>query len=287
MIGVMFKLVVFQGDRLDAQSSAFLFAQQINQAAAQSLAKSIRYADLVFTFKGGKCEVQSISLGKPVETLAEAYYVRDYHNYQAERYALAAYLDGCGHKVFNSDALHNESLSKLEQLVIFTKANIPVPTSSFASDASLVQPVSDYPYVLKSITASNNRLNYLVHNEPERQKALQAIGSKVLAQQYIENDGDYKVILMYGQPLAIYKRSKPNVYERSRPHRYRVNEADVAALAQKTARILGREFCGVDIVRDKATGMLYVLECNFNAGLYMAGLGIDKDLFINTIRLMD
>jgi glutathione synthase/RimK-type ligase-like ATP-grasp enzyme len=283
----MLKLLVFQGDRDDAQSSAHLFVTRLNAAAPRPVADTVRYSDLVFTFtRGAACEIRIASTGKLLEQSAKGYYVRDYQGYHAERYAVATYLAGKGKKVFNSDALRNESLSKLEQLIAFAAAGIPVPNSSFAADPDLLG-TFDYPYVMKSITASNNRLNFLIRSERERRRAINEIGSKVLVQEYIENDGDYKVMIMFGHPLVIYKRSRPNSYRTGkRPARKIVQEDDVAALAQKTAATLRREFCGVDIVRDKNSGKLYVLECNFNAGLYIKGIRSDKALFAETVKLL-
>lgn len=283
----MRELLVFQGDRSGAKSSAQLFVTQLNEAAGRPVADVVRYADLVFTFTNESSSVIRVSsTGEPLERMAKRYYVRDYKNYQAERYAIATYLAGKQRQVFNTDILHNESLSKLEQLVAFTAAGIPVPKSSFAADSALLD-AFDYPYVMKSITASNNRLNFLVHSDQERQAATQKIRSKILAQEFIENSGDYKVIIMFGRPVAIYKRSQPNQYlSGGRPSRVLVHEEDVAMLAQKTASVLQREFCGVDVVRNEETGKLYVLECNFNAGLNLTGIHSHKTLFAETVRLL-
>lgn len=282
----MLKLLLFRGDRNDADSSAYLFVSQLNAAAQDTVAATVRYSDLVFSITDGVAMIEVASTGERIEDLAETYYVRDYHGYQSERYAIAKYLARAGKKVFNTDTLDNESLSKLEQLVALTAAGISVPNARFASDPRLLLP-PHYPCVAKSITASNNRLNFLVGSESDYSHAITEIGSKVLVQDYVENDGDYKVIIALGRPVAVYKREWSNRYmSGDKPTRKIVQEDDVAALAALAAQALGREFCGVDIVRDATSGKLYVLECNFNAGLRLAGIDNDEALFAKTLKLL-
>lgn len=280
------KLVILQGDRAGVDSTAELFAERLNANAGYDIATTIKYSQLVFDFVDSVCHVTVKSTGQSLEDLADAYYVRDYQGYQPERYAVAKYLHGRGKKVFNADTLQGESLSKLEQLVALTAQGIPVPNSRFASNPSLLEPF-DYTFVAKSITSSNNRLNFLVHTETDYQGAIQTLGDKVLLQQYVDNDGDYKVMIVGGKPLAIYKRQEPNRYQPGdKPLRNVVREDDVTALATKVVGVLNRQFCGVDIVRDKQSGRLYVLECNFNAGLRLNGIDVDEEFFAGAAKLL-
>ena len=144
--------------------------------------------------------------------------------------------------------------------------------------------------MVKSILSSGGRLNYLVNSKAGLRTAVKKAGGKALIQEFIDNDGDYRVVVTYGRPVIVYKKTRdPN----SQSHlnnvaqgakRTLTDDKDVIDLAVRTAKVLGREFCGVDIVRSKLNQKLFILESNFNAGIAILGDGVDEQYYKNAAQ---
>jgi ribosomal protein S6--L-glutamate ligase len=88
-----------------------------------------------------------------------------------------------------------------------------------------------------------------------------------LVQEYIENDGDFRVMTVGYKCVGGFKRQpkiEKLILNRSQGGSEGLVEipADVAREAEKGARVLGVEIAGTDLVRDKKTGKVYVIEVN-------------------------
>ncbi len=280
------KLAVIRGDK--PNSSAQRFVEKLNEIS-ESKAVAINYADLIFDFHNSKLTVTWKN--QPIEDVAEQFYIRDYHGYIAERYSLARYLKNQGAKVFNSDLTETETISKLEQLVVWSKADLAFPDTVYQAKLNPSGPLK-YPLIIKGVAASNGNLNFLVENKEELVKILKKHPhEKFLCQEYIENDSDYRVCIVNGEVAIIYRRqrvsSKTHLNNVSKgAKRVRVDDQDIAELAKQAAAALKREFCGVDILRDKNSGKLYLMECNFNHGMSGLGDGIDDEYYRRAAKLI-
>lgn len=287
-----YKLAVFKGDRVGDQSEAEKLVKKVNYYAGRPVATIIQYSEVIFSYSQGNLEVKRASDNRPIIELASSYYLRDYHGYHHERYALARYLPTLKKRIFNSDLKANETLSKLEQMVALGIHNLPLPDSLYVQVKNLhkIENQLTYPVVVKSILSSEGRLNYLVNSKAGLRTAVKKAGGKTLIQQFIDNDGDYRVVVMYGRPAVAYKKTRdPN----SQSHlnnvaqgakRTLIDDKDVIDLAVKTAKVLGREFCGVDILRSKLNQKLFILESNFNAGIAILGDGVDEQYYKNAAQ---
>ena len=87
-----------------------------------------------------------------------------------------------------------------------------------------------------------------------------------LVQEYIENDGDFRVMTVGYKCIGGFKR-QPKV------ERLVLNQSegksvgievpeDVAETAENAARVLGVEIAGTDLVRNKKDGRVYIIEVN-------------------------
>ncbi len=281
----MVGLVVFKGDRPSNHSSAEKFVEHVNNQLGHPLTRIIEYSNLVFERRGSELCVTEISNDKPLESIAKAFYVRDYHGHRAERYAVARYLIARGAHVFNTDTTSTETISKLEQMVVLSTEGISIPDFVYSNRPDSIKIDLGLPLIVKSIVDSGGRMNFLVTSEAEAIKQVNNMGGKAVIQRYIENDGDYRVVVLYGQPVIAYKRSRidpkanhlNNVFQGAK--RTIIEDKDVISLALAVAKLLSREFCGVDIIRDNVSDRLYVLECNFNAGMNILGDGVDEQYF--------
>jgi glutathione synthase/RimK-type ligase-like ATP-grasp enzyme len=256
--------------------------KKVNSIAQGKVLSEINYSDLVFDFGPNRGSLTLHSTGEPLEETAHSFYVRGSKKYIYERYAVARYLKAKDQVVYNSDLCDNEALSKLEQTVAFYFAGLPIPHTLFAHNVNYLKKLPPFPLIVKSLTGSNGRLNFLVSSDTELQKALRETSGKALIQQNIENDSDYRVIIMYGQPVVAYRRIRPpsaishlnNVTQGAR--RELVNDSEIIDLAIRGTKALNREFGGMDIIRDRNNSKLYILESNYAAGLQMLNDEVDK-----------
>ena len=88
-----------------------------------------------------------------------------------------------------------------------------------------------------------------------------------LVQEYLENDGDFRVMTVGYECLGGFKRQPKTeklVLNQSEGKSIGLTEvpADVADLAERAAKILGVEVAGTDLVRNKKDDAVYIIEVN-------------------------
>lgn len=88
-----------------------------------------------------------------------------------------------------------------------------------------------------------------------------------LIQEYIPNDGDFRLMTVGYKSVGGFKRAPKEekmVLNKSiaKSSRLEVLPEDVIEEAEKAARVLGVEVAGTDLVRDSRNGKVYVIEVN-------------------------
>lgn len=108
--------------------------------------------------------------------------------------------------------------------------------------------------------------------ESRREKAKEK-GEKVLPirgfliQEYIRNDGDYRVMTVGYKCIGGFKRQVKEeklILNKSKGNSVALKElpGDVVDVAERAAKVLGVEVAGTDLVRDSKTGKVYIVEVN-------------------------
>jgi len=155
-----------------------------------------------------------------------------------------------------------------------------VPTFQVSSVEDVLKLVAEkkleYPLIVKESRGSLGKGIALFKNAAEV-KNFKFTGQKVyIAEPYIEADYDWRVFVIGGVGIGAMRKSgeagRPENFQAKSGGRERANELDPAVrdvilpLAARAAAASGTEYSGVDIIRDKKTGVYYVLETNFSAG---------------------
>jgi len=88
-----------------------------------------------------------------------------------------------------------------------------------------------------------------------------------LIQEYIENDGDFRVMTVGYKCIGGFKRQpkmEKLVLNQSEGKSVGLTEVpgDVAEMAERAAKVLGVEVAGTDLVRSKKGGQVYIIEVN-------------------------
>lgn len=157
--------------------------------------------------------------------------------------------------------------------VILGENGIAYPRTSLASDKNqLFEEVKNfsYPFVLKISKGGRHGIGTLLIKD--NRVLTRAIKGRIekssfLIQEYIKNDGDYRLFLIGYQVLGGFKRQKKEeklVLSRSLGASQKLEKIppEIIVLAQKAAKTLKVEICAIDLVIDQRTGKPVIIEVN-------------------------
>ena len=201
---------------------------------------------------------------------------------------LAKTLEAAGMKLFNSaSAIELCDDKSLTHIALMNR--VPQPKTVLIpltfprvgyTDCSFLEKIADYlgfPFVIKQCFGSFGAGVYLAGNMEEAKAALmKTAGGAAIAQQYIASSfaRDIRAYVVGDKVAAAMLRHnesgdfRANVAQGGKADAYALSEAQ-AALAVKTAQILGCTFAGVDLLFGE-NGEMTVCEVNSNA--HFAGI---------------
>lgn len=201
---------------------------------------------------------------------------------------LAKTLEAAGMKLFNSaSAIELCDDKSLTHIALMNR--VPQPKTVLIpltfprvgyTDCTFLEKIADYlgfPFVIKQCFGSFGAGVYLAGNMEEAKAALmKTAGGAAIAQQYIASSfaRDIRAYIVGDKVAAAMLRHnesgdfRANVAQGGKADAYALNEAQ-AALAVKTAQLLGCTFAGVDLLFGE-NGEMTVCEVNSNA--HFAGI---------------
>lgn len=190
--------------------------------------------------------------------------------------ALAQYLEKRGIPFVDRAILHYPLNNKLAQYVLLSDAGIRVPKSLYMSPRNMRKSYGQLvdflglPFVLKDIHGSKGRNNFLIKDDADFKAVYKdKKSSKLLlvAQQFIANEGDYRV-LVFGKRVSLVIHRKSH-----KSHLNNVSAGGKATISDETvlpgsvrrksvlaAGLMHLDVAGVDFMQDKQSGLWYVLE---------------------------
>ncbi len=153
---------------------------------------------------------------------------------------------------------------KAYQMLALSRAGLPIPKTLYGSLWYLNREAAAYlgfPMIIKGSGGHRGGSVYKVENQEELTKLVRELrvseindGRRYLAQEYIKNDGDYRVIVMGNKVLGAMKRSR-QVEGEFRNNFSRGGKVEVAwiseeakALCVRAASACGLAIAGVDLV---------------------------------------
>lgn len=236
------------------------------------------YSDFVIRFKDG---VMSVTLKSTGEDLAMFDIVHFKTSETRDITAsLAHYCINNGTKILDPTIQHFPTTSKLYQYTILANNGIRIPDSVFVTARALkghfdsISRDLGVPFVLKGIHVSKGEHNYLIKDEKSFTKAMKLADEEqvyLIAQKFIPNDSDYRV-LIFGQTIElVIERIKTsdtthlnNTSKGGSAALHEVNHlpADVQYDSLRAAALLGRDVAGVDMMQGSEDGLWYCLEVN-------------------------
>lgn len=195
--------------------------------------------------------------------------------------AIASYLSKRNAHFIDKAVQNYSGGGKLYQYFILSDEGIAVPDTVFLYPSKLLESFEELsdklglPFVLKDIVGRKGDYNYLIEDEDQFKaacKAATAADVRLIAQKFIANDGDYRMLVFGGQASMLLKRSRS---KNQKSHLNNTSKGATASLMKPdelprevvemctyAAKLLGRQVAGVDIVHDKVSGVWYCLEVN-------------------------
>jgi glutathione synthase/RimK-type ligase-like ATP-grasp enzyme len=196
--------------------------------------------------------------------------------------AIADYLEY--HSVCAINVAGIGAPTKLGQYVRFAQAGLPVPDTFYSAPSALAESYSvladwlDLPFVLKAMSASGGRYNFLVRSERELLRYLRDpdyVRVRFVAQQFIPNDTTLRMLVLGDEVGLIMRRSwAPGTHLANTAQggaSVLVDPADfdpaVKGVAAGAARLINSEVAGVNLIQHWTTGQWYVLDANANPAI--------------------
>ena len=254
------------------------------------------YEDLAFEIEDDAASIRIFENGKDICEFNKILVLSTTPKHSANYIfsSLACYCRKNG--VVLLDDNYTNTDGKLYAMWRFWEEGIQIPRTAFGPVEFLAQKLADYDgvAVLKSVNATKGQDNYLVRSAAEIEKIVtENPDVHFIMQNFIENDGDYRVILTNFEPqMAIYRSANGKDFRNntSLGGEARIVPLDelsdeIVNLAINAARALDVKIAGADILQDKRTGRNYVLEVNRTPQLATGAFTEEKIAIIeNLIR---
>jgi glutathione synthase/RimK-type ligase-like ATP-grasp enzyme len=181
--------------------------------------------------------------------------------------------------------------------------NLPYPETICSSSRQLSSLIREdklglkYPFILKEASAYGGKMNFLVKTPEEALDLLDEHKQGVfLAQEFLPNVHDFRIIVLGGKARLVLKRSQLD----ARKHVNNTSAggegllisldkvpAKLIALAEEAAAALGRSsYAGVDILERSDTGEYVVLEVNQTPQIEI-GAEIDAKMSVMLARISE
>lgn len=128
-----------------------------------------------------------------------------------------------------------------------------------------------YPLIIKDNNGKKGRLNFIVH---DKQSAAQILRENpdvdFIIQEFIENDGDYRFLVIGGQiKLIIHRKATSGSHLNNTSQGATADVVEPGQFSERmladtvlAAKLEGLEVAGVDLIIDKNTGQHYIIEVN-------------------------
>lgn len=283
-----FKVLVLTGN----PSANQIFFDQVGDHTKNNVAfDCIDYDKLWYVIDGAETRVISTENGSDLASY-RLVYIKARRDNPELAYAVAEYLRFAGSRFIDKECGQYVSMSKLSEYMKLNCYGLPVP-KSIAAKTSLLQKNYETiveaigsPFVLKEISSDRGKNNYLVSTKENFKAILRDAPPQYvfIAQQYIENEGFYRVNILGDKVSLIVWRGAVAHQDPAKAHLNKpangmnakkvspiTVDGELRALALRAAAIMQRQLAGIDIVQDVHTKKYYILEAN-NAPQLRGGL---------------
>jgi len=185
-------------------------------------------------------------------------------------------IENCDDKAKTFIELNGKIAMPLTLIAPFTYENIGYSDYSFLNDA---EEKLGYPIIVKEGKGSFGKQVFLVNNRVELEKTVKSLtGRSIVFQKYVKEScgRDVRIYVVGGKAVAGGERInendfRSNVQSGGKMMKIDLNNclyADYRILAEKTAAVIGADFCGVDLLMSESGPLV----CEVNSNAHFAAL---------------
>lgn len=199
----------------------------------------------------------------------------------------------CYARKYNIEMVDDEFTTidgKLYSMWRFWETGVKVPKTAFGPIEFLGAALNEFggTAVLKAVDGTKGRDTYLVHSEKEIRKIMKKRADlRFILQDFVPNNGDYRVIVINFKPKMVIYRSangkdfRNNTSLGGKATLIPLKEVDpeVLELATEAAKVLNIKIAGADVIENRNTNERSVLEVNRTPQL-ATGAFVDEKLAI-------
>lgn len=235
--------------------------------------------DMKITIKHNRMLIHDIASGKLIKNSVDAIYIANWRINPEIAMALVVYARRHNIPVLNAEIGGYLAMTKLGEFVKMSDHDVPLPDSVFVRHKHLLKMIRrqklpfDYPFIAKTINGTMGGNNWLVTSEADLREAIDATSESMLVlQQFIPNDGDYRITVFGGKVRMGIWRTRAhdathlnNTSQGGRGDFIAAEEIapQIREIALRAAEAVGRaDIGGVDVVVDKGSNAPYILEVN-------------------------
>ncbi len=251
-----------QVDHCNIQDIGFVVTESGNSIVDMNTGHDIARNDLI------------VFRGRIFPSINQVTLIAEYLKSKNVRFVASAYAD-------------RRAISKVAQMFQFASIGCRVPKTVTGHNShipELIEKHLQYPVVCKAVNASHGRDNYLVKNKEELLEILsKSPDLTFMAQEFIKNDGDYRILIVGDEHLIIHRQAIEGSHLNNTSagaSAKLVDAKDVPAEVIKQAHDIARtthyEITGVDAIISTDTGKHYFLEINSQPQLLTGAVTAEK-----------
>ncbi len=186
---------------------------------------------------------------------------------------IAQYLKENGVPHANTAYSKRRPVGKIPQMMQCASLGLPLPITVAASAKYLPQLIDEhltYPTIVKDVVGAHGDNNYLVKDAGQLAEILQKQPEiQFMAQQFVPNNGDYRVLFVGPQTAIIHRQSQGDSHLNNTSVGGQATlipvkdfPAKVIQESHQFAELCDYEIAGVDVIFDSNTNEHYFLEIN-------------------------
>ena len=291
-------LLLFTKHSVDAgQSDPVALCDALNQAAAGAAQYEYAFYDQLEHYIFAEGAAIRLPDGRSLDAF-DAVYQRRWSIMSVQAASVATFLSKKGVPFADSASANNRSSNKLVQHWRMWQHGLPFPNTVYIEPDYLADWLARHladtftlPCIMKSHQSQRGKDNYLVHTVEEAvQIATDNPGVPFMVQEFIENDGDYRVLVCGDAIGLVIRRTSADDTHKNNTSQGAtaaiVPTSDLPAAVQAAsldiARIFGFEIAGVDVVfRNKSPQDFFFFEINNAPQIDHSSFTSEKAVVIN------
>ena len=225
-------------------------------------------------------------------TSFDAVYFKSYFRYHEQATAIAESLRAHNVTFVGKELQEYIPAYKLSQMARLSRAGLPIPFTiylpleHYATNYEYLTKKLGDKFIFKAINGSTGDDNYLVNSIEQLQEIVAANPElQFIAQAFIPNDSDLRVLIVGSDLKLIIKRSRHddsthlnNTSQGAHAELMDIAEFDEysRSLSLKAAALMNREVAGVDLMFETGTGKPYILEVNASPQIASGSFAAEK-----------